>query len=56
MKKSMFLLIAIIMIAALALSACAQPTAAPTQAVATEAPTATKLPQPPQSKLAHPFH
>jgi branched-chain amino acid transport system substrate-binding protein len=40
MKKSLFLLIAVLMIAALALSACAKPTAAPTEApvVATEAP------------------
>lgn len=40
MKKSMFLLIAIVMIAALALTACAKP--ASTQAAVTEAPAATE--------------
>jgi branched-chain amino acid transport system substrate-binding protein len=45
MKKSMFLLIAVIMIASLALSACATPTATPVEApVAPEAPAATEAP------------
>ena len=47
MKKAMFVLISVLVLSTLVLSACAQPTAAPTKApVATEAPAATEPPAP----------
>jgi len=46
-KKAMFVLISVLVLSTLVLSACAQPTAAPTKApVATEAPAATEPPAP----------
>ena len=49
MKKSMFLLLVVVMIASLALGACATPTTAPTVAV-TEAPVVTEAPLSPKPR------